>query len=205
MILFPAFAHAATLSCPAVTTAGEEFVIPLLLQSSGKEQVAGLQFDLALDSSVFALRGVDTGSATTTAGKLVSSNAMGSGKLRIIIAGLNQTAIPNGELIRLRLVPQSGADSGVYELKLSGVVLSDPAGKRLNADLSLGEISLGEGSAPTQPTTRPKGCGCAPGAGEEGNPLADAGVVIVTLLVLLLAGRRGGEANTTRVTFPRRP
>lgn len=205
IMLFPALARAATLSTPAVATDGAEFALPLMLSSLPNEKVAGLQFDLAVDPEVFTVRGVDTGASVTQAGKLVSSNAVGSGRLRVIIAGLNQTAIPDGELIRLRLVPQSDADAGVYELSFSGVVLSDPGGKRLNADTKLGAISINAGEVPMPPTTKSKACGCAPEAGTDASPLADAVVVLVALLVMIIAGGQRGESHATHAISRRRP
>lgn len=182
--------HAATLSSADITgLPGDLVAIPVTLAPNAGEQVAGLQFDLLFDPRVLALRSIDAGAAATQAGKLVSSNPVGNGKQRVIVAGLNQTAIPAGEIVRVAFSLDSQTAPGKYPLTASGLVLSDPAGKRLPGDVAIGAVIVTGDAAPV---AKPKqqGCGCAAGGETRQADMITFGIG-AWLLAVWPARRRG--------------
>ncbi len=191
LALCPLSVNAATLSSPELNARpGEEVTLAVTLACGAAEQVAGLQFDLQYDASALSIRATEAGTVATAAGKLVSANALGSGRHRVIIAGLNQTGLANGELLRIRFGVSTSAASGRYPLSLSGVVLSDPAGKRLPGDVAVGDVVVSGGSVAAVPVPR-AGCGCMNGGTTAQAGLGDVLTFAVGALVLAAAWSSG--------------
>lgn len=94
--------------------------------STGTLAVAGMQFDLALPAGVSS-NTITAGLATLNAGKSIQANLVGSA-LRVIIFGLNQTAIDSGFLGTVNLRLAASLSSGALPLTLSGVIGTDAAG-----------------------------------------------------------------------------
>ena len=181
---------AATLSSvDTVALPGEQVTVSLALVPAAGEQVAGLQFDLQFEPQLLALRAIDAGTNATQAGKLVSSNPVGNGKQRVIVAGLNQTAIPAGEIVRVAFALDAQAAPGKYALTLSGLVLSDPAGKRLPGDVAIGAVVVTGDAAPVA-NPKQQGCGCAAGGETRQADMITFGIGAL-LLAVCPARRRG--------------
>lgn len=113
-------------SCHAAPApAGSLVTLPVSL-STGTQAIASLQFDVDLPVGVSS-ETVTAGSSAITAQKQISTN-MVNGDLRVLVSGLNQTVIPSGPvaLVTLRLALTLPTTS--YQINLSNVVASDPAG-----------------------------------------------------------------------------
>lgn len=128
------FALVVLTSCRATAVpapAGSLVVLPVIL-STGSQPISSLQFDLDLPVGV-STDTVIAGSSATSAQKQITTN-MVNGDLRVIVSGLNQTAIPSGPvaLIGLRLAPS--LPTGSFPMNLVNVVASDPSG--INVPLS---------------------------------------------------------------------
>jgi len=92
----------------------------------GAASVASLQFDLQYDPGHFAFVHLMAGPAAISAGKDVLPGAQRQ-RLTVIVAGLNQTAIPAGVLaeIYLEILPDA---QGEARISLGNMVLSDARG-----------------------------------------------------------------------------
>ena len=98
----------------------------VMLNSDGAA-VAGLSFDLDYDPAVMRLYAVsDVGARTALKNGYLREIA--PGRLRFVIAGLNTTAIPDGPVIRLLVVVNITASTGVHAIGLSNLVATNPSG-----------------------------------------------------------------------------
>lgn len=119
-------------SCHAAPApAGSLVTLPVTL-STGSQPISALQFDLDLPVGV-STESVTTGSSAIAAQKQISAN-MVNGDLRVIISGLNQSAIPSGPIAQITLRLASSLPTGSFPMNLSNVAASDPGG--LNVPLS---------------------------------------------------------------------
>jgi Tfp pilus assembly protein PilE len=149
--LYLLFAPAVLAQTPAVSVgspsglAGTAVDVPVSF-TAGATGVSTLQFDLTLPSQLSYVS-VTTGSAATAAGKSASGSTI-SGGVRILIFGLNQTAIGSGQVAVVRLNISASA-SGTLPVAISGIVASDSNGNPVNTSGSGGSVVV---TAPVLPT-----------------------------------------------------
>lgn len=106
-----------------------------------------VQFDISYNSSYLNLAGVETGSASSSAGKSCSYNILGSGSARIICAGNNQNTIGSGELVRLKWNISSNAPQGQSTtVGCSNAIGSDSSGNTFNMNCSSGTVTFSSGN-----------------------------------------------------------
>lgn len=167
-------AHAAsTLRCENPQSLEDSLVVPIALLPGPGDQVTGIQFDVVLNPTT-TIKSMELGAAAAAAGKSLSSNAIGSGRWRVIIAGLNQTPIESGVI--LTAMVESKRESGGVPLGIEGVVLSDPRGTRIPT-----AVHSMEESRP--PMKEPPACGCGCNQG-NGSASQGASAMLVALAVL---------------------
>jgi hypothetical protein len=119
-----------------------DVAVPVSLASQGGAEVAGLSFDLTFDSSRLSVAGVSIGSAAASAGKLLSWNLVSANRIRVIIFGVNQTAIPDSSVAVVSFNVPAGAPAGTSALTLSNTVASDSDGKPVVRDTSNGSFRV---------------------------------------------------------------
>lgn len=111
-----AAAPSATLSFGEPAAAGGIITTDLLLDDGG-QAIAAVTVDLHYDPEDFSALTVSLGEAARAAGKTLSSNIVSPGWMRILVYGLNDTAIGDGVLGALSLTPaiDLAQDSTVLE------------------------------------------------------------------------------------------
>jgi Cohesin domain len=92
------------------------------------ELISAFQFDLHFDSAHINVI-PSIGPAAAAAGKQLQYNVLPDGTLRTIVFGINQTVIPDGNVVTLTV--QASSQSGKFEVQPSGVVASNPDGQAL--------------------------------------------------------------------------
>lgn len=202
-------AQAATLAAAtADTLAGVSGItVPITLALAGAEKVAAIQFDLQFDPASTKLAAVNTGAAAAAAGKSASSYELSTGKHRIIIIGMNQHIMGNGQVAALRMDIVPATPPGVYPLTLSNVVFSNPVGIAIHAKALSGSITVG---GPAQPQILPKddppSPGCfggtlsgnqPPGKGRDGTVLLLPFVLLMLYSTLPTPSLRLGRSGLT--------
>jgi len=118
---------------------GASVDVPVMFVA-GKGNIAALQFDVLLPTGVTFVSAV-IGPAGTTAGKSVATNPV-TGGVRVIVFGLNQTLISNGELAVLTLQIGTSVASGHISLGITNVVGSDPNGVDVSVTASTGTVKV---------------------------------------------------------------
>ena len=119
--------------------------------TAGATDVSAVQFDLTFPSALSYLS-VTTGSAAAAASKSASASAI-SGGARVLLFGLNQTAIGSGSIATVRLDIADGATPGALAVGITGIVASDPDGAAVATNGSGGSVTVS--GAQTSDTTPP--------------------------------------------------
>lgn len=189
-IAFGGASFAATTTVGAQDAApGESRVrLPVTLALGSGEQVGGLQFDLVFDANALELQEVATGAAAKAASKDVFSSPLSSGRVRVLIAGLNQNTIADGVVADAFFGVASRARAGSLPIAVKSVVLSDPFGNAVPAQHADGAITV-HGQGPAAPTQESSRGGCFGGVtsgsrGDDGGAWALFVSVAATLLCL---------------------
>ena len=128
---------AAELSIPTRIARGDGTITVSIEYRARDAAVAGLQFDLTSDPSVRVIAAT-AGSATTNAGKAVSTSVLADGRSRFVIAGVNRNAIADGTVISL--VIQVGSSSGPSTLEIVNALGADADGQATVLRVKAGRI-----------------------------------------------------------------
>jgi len=157
LLAFPAVVAAAPqISLPQQSAAaGTTALLPVSLAASGAS-LSGIQFDLQFDSTVLTVSGA-IGSGAQNASKNLYFGNLGGGRMRFLVVGMNQNALPDGPVVNFSIAVGPNA-SGTYPLTLSNVYAVDPAGSAVTLTASNGAVAV-------------------PATGVTGTPLTAAGVV----------------------------
>lgn len=169
-LLLPVFllaplAHAATIAGSEASASGPSPVtLTFTLSSAPGEAVAGVQFEISFDPARLTLQGMEAGDSARTAGKLLSTNPVGPGRHRVIIAGLNQTAIADGPILLASVSASGNVPPGRYPVAIENAVLSDPSGHKVPVHATPAVMIIGDGggAAPLPAPPASGGCGCSP-------------------------------------------
>jgi hypothetical protein len=143
---------AAGLSIPTVTaTPGDHLNISVEYRAQG-DAVSTLQFDLVCDWSVATITAT-AGSATTEAGKVLTTAVLPNGNLRFLILGLNQNVIGDGSVADLTIQVSPSASVGSYRMGFANAIGADPTAQLVSIStghawmiirgMTLPRISLG--------------------------------------------------------------
>lgn len=104
--------------------------VRIVLTPGPTEEVGGLQFDLQWSGAPATVARVETGEAARAASKEINYNLVAPRQFRAIVAGMNRNSVVAGPVAQLWF---SGPVPG--GLELTGVVLSDPFGNRVPAQV----------------------------------------------------------------------
>lgn len=115
------------------TAGATGITIPISLQSAPGERPSSLQMDVEFDPESLKVVEVIAGHAAMGAGKEVVFNTLSPGKIRFIVAGLNQNMIGDGEVALLRVEVSPSVSGKDMVLKAVSPLISDPEGKEISA------------------------------------------------------------------------
>jgi uncharacterized protein (TIGR03437 family) len=116
--------------------------IPVLLGSSGAS-VSAIQFDISYDPAALSVSAAIGDPAREQGKSLYTSDPDGHTK-RLLIAGLNSHALPNGPLVVLEIAVQPGASEGTYPLRFSNAYASNGEGSAVNLMTADGSIEVSQ-------------------------------------------------------------
>jgi hypothetical protein len=164
-----------------------EVTVPIRLVPGPGEEVASLQFDLQYETNLLIFQAASTGQTAKAAEKMVHHKETSPGKLRIILAGLNQNALEAGVVVECRF--QRAESAPIYlSPSLKNAVLSDPFGSKVPAVLTPDAASTtGAPVRPVQPflSRSDTPVGPPPAAWSKLSGRSVAVFLAVTCLVLL--------------------
>jgi uncharacterized protein (TIGR03437 family) len=122
----PLFGQLAQLSAPAQALApGQVAVASLSLATSG-QAIAAIQFDLQWDLPL-GLQ-ITAGDQVRAVSKIPSAASPGSRTVRLLVAGMDQGTIADGELFKLFISADPAAAKGSAQVRVVNPIASDPFG-----------------------------------------------------------------------------
>ncbi len=130
LLLSTPLAHAAQLTLGAPRIGANGWEAPLTLTPGSGENVASMQFDLLVPPGITNAASAQASQAAALAGKQAIYSVVGPGQVRVVIAGLNQSALQGGEVATLYLGP-AGEGQAAPSAWLASPVLASPAGERV--------------------------------------------------------------------------
>jgi hypothetical protein len=113
---------------------------------TGPIGVSAISFDISLPSPMI-YSSTSIGNASLNAGKMIQSNIQTSGKLRVLIFGLNQTEINTGTIANISYSIPSNTSSGLIPILIDNVIMSDPNANNV-VGLGVGGTILINGPTP---------------------------------------------------------
>ena len=144
LVLCPAAAFAVTLTIAysAAEVGGGRVAVPVSIDCWAGEEASTVQFDIAFDDDLMSLIDVTPGMAAADAGKQVSLSSLAPGVVRVIVAGFNQTPIPNGVIAEADFNVNAGTPAGFHTVAFGLAAVSDPYGAPLPIELLHGGIDV---------------------------------------------------------------
>jgi hypothetical protein len=101
--IFASSAYGGRLQFGTAQPDGEYLLIPINLSGDNGPGVSTIDFNVRYDPAVFEPSGVSKGPSATAADKNVSVNKRSDGDYKVLIVGLNQNTMENGEIATLVL------------------------------------------------------------------------------------------------------
>ncbi|MDX9972322.1 MAG: cohesin domain-containing protein [FCB group bacterium] len=129
----PATAVQIDMSTPQVRNGA--LVVSVNMTPASGELPAGVQFDVHFDPSQGDLVDVSVGDAAARAGKTIFVEEVTPGQARVVIAGFNLDGIGAGSIAEVVLAT-SGTANASNGPRLENLIVSDPHGQPLNAQLA---------------------------------------------------------------------
>jgi len=114
---------------PAAGIAGDTDVkVPVELESVGGAQVSGLSLDVGYDLTRLTVADITIGTAAAGADKAISWSLPGGGIVRVLVIGLNQNVIGDGDVANVIFDVLPGAAEGTSSLTLTNADTVGPDG-----------------------------------------------------------------------------
>ena len=143
-LTLPSFAQTARLLISDQTlNPGQTVVAPLSIASAG-QTIAAIQFDLQWESPLTVQ--LIPGEQLRAAAKIPYTASPTFQTLRCLVAGMNQTAIADGELLKLFFSADPAASDSVTHVSITNIVAADPNGSALVVGASPAAVQVQRGS-----------------------------------------------------------
>ena len=136
--------YAAALSVPNQVAGPGQVVLTSADFSSQGQTVSGLQFDVQWDQALDLKLVV--GDALRQSTKLLFTAPMGTRALRCLIIGMNQDAVPDGQLFKVLLIVDPNAAPGSAQVVISNAVATDPNGRAVPLEAPTASVQIQSGS-----------------------------------------------------------
>jgi hypothetical protein len=129
--------------------------VPVYLQGAVTEGVAALDFYLAYDPNILSPVRVEPGQAAVNAGKDVQARLANDGQYIVLMFGLSQTAIQEGEVVRIILEKHGNPENGETPVSITNTkfaslpgleIPSQGSSATLLSDLNTDEKDTGAGA-----------------------------------------------------------
>jgi len=123
------YGQGASLSLSSQSAVPGQILSASLSFSSQAQAVSGIQFDMTSDVALSfgVLPGIQIGASA----KVLYTSTLPGGGLRVVIVGMNQGIIADGELLRPLISVDPNATPGTAQMRIGNVVATDPSGTAL--------------------------------------------------------------------------
>jgi len=107
---------------------GGRWALPVWLETLPGDSISGLQCEVLLPPA-YTFSGAESGGAAAAAGKQAAAAQVSAGRIRVLVAGLNQTVLNSGYVAYVLVASDTVTDAP--GATIAGVVLSSPTGQRV--------------------------------------------------------------------------
>lgn len=129
LLLGCGISHAAQVGVDAPEAlGGGRWALPVWLETLPGDSISGLQCEVLLPPA-YTFSGVESGGAAAAAGKQAAAAKVSAGRIRVLVAGLNQTVLNSGYVAYVLVASNTVTDAP--GATVAGVVLSSPTGQRV--------------------------------------------------------------------------
>jgi hypothetical protein len=133
---------AAELSLPARVPLRDQATLPLTLRGA-EQNLTALQCDLQFDGGVLDVSAAP-GPASSAAGKSVVVRSLGTGRLRLIVAGMNRTAIRDGAVVVVTVRARAaGTNRAEFAVRILNAAGASADGNLLRMETRAGSVTTG--------------------------------------------------------------
>jgi len=147
---------AGTLRVGPPSIQGSDVTVPILLEGAAEQGVAALDFQLDYDPEVFQPVSASTGAAASDANKQVQANSTREGEYSVVVMGMNQNTVADGEVASVRFEQVSEPESGGSNVRISRTTLASADGGEIPSEGGTATIQLnGEESNGDAPPDAP--------------------------------------------------
>lgn len=151
-LMCPAWAGTVALAPPTVES--NRYVFPIALD--GAPGVASMDFQVRYDPAVFTPVRVEMGAGASAAGKLVEANLASPGSYNVLVMGLNQNALPPGEVARVVFERNGDAALSSSRVSVANTTLASADGQVLPSSGSDQQVRLSGTPAEPQDDAEPE-------------------------------------------------
>ncbi len=109
---------------------GDTVTVPVIMESTDGSGVSSLNFSVRYDPAVLEPVNADTGMVALEADKRVSSNMPVEGEYRVLMMGLNQNTVGNGEVAAVSF-RRLNAEAGSSNVSITDTTMSAPQGMEI--------------------------------------------------------------------------
>jgi len=181
---------AATLSLGNQTAAAGQTLVASLGFASQGQPVSGIQFDLSSDASL--LIGIMPGAQIGASAKILYTAALSNRSMRVLIVGMNQATLADGEILRPVISVDPSAAPGTASILIRNIAASDAEGNAVSVAPVTASVQIQSGAA---------GVSIAPGAVVNAASLlpgaVSPGEIVSILGSAALAGTAAVQFNGT--------
>lgn len=110
------------------TISGDTVTIPIHLQGNVLDGVAALDFQLSYDPAILQPLQTYIGDAAVDAGKEIQARLLADGQYVVLMFGLERSAVPQGEIVRISLNKLSDPKNGETPVTISSTKLATISG-----------------------------------------------------------------------------
>ncbi len=140
---FPSFLFAAQITAENLETARNSSVtMAVNIAVAGEEDISALNFDIDFDSSALNITSVSAGEALIIASKDLYYNTVSSGKIRVVIYGINKNKITSGKIAELSINVAENAPEGSLPVSFSNISASSSMAIHTPVSGNLGSVSV---------------------------------------------------------------
>jgi len=148
LLLFAPFAHAVTLEIPdlQVPEHQQDFQVDLNIMPGNGEDISALNYEITFDDAVLNFDSIDAGSVSNQAGKSVFSSVRAPGRVRVLVLGINQNMLLEGQLAILTFDVRNGVGRTETTVSIEGPIAVQPNGddtyavQVVNGSIRIGNI-----------------------------------------------------------------
>lgn len=141
-VFLGSLAAGGTLRVGAPSFQGSDVTVPILLEGATEQGVAALDFRLNYDPEVFQPVSASTGAAASDANKQVQANSTRDGEYSVVMMGMNQSTVADGEVASIRFERVSEPASGRSNVRISRTTLASADGAEIPSEGGTATIEL---------------------------------------------------------------